>query len=536
MKNNPCRLLAFLLILLCGSTGLFAQYFDMPQVRFSTDGGVLLHLRLPLPWSNPAVPEQSREELAKEILRGVAPRNTLGFSLRNTLPLLDSHVNLWVLPPRAPFPPVPTIAIEGRHRSKPEVMALAIETLFLDSLKAANPGAKLDFLKFRREKGEEDESINSRMFFAMMHYKLTVDKEKFALMATGDAAYQPRDLLEDTVKQADFLSESSYGDGFLLFLNMERVLSVYEPFIENMMPSMMTELKISALYQIKQLKMYTQNDWADLKTRLEIDWAEGSELYKLFSVEPRSMPALSSSKFNGSLSVAKMDSRDFIKAFLRLAPGQGQFASNWMQLVNATGLGLSFSWNRGAPGPVIFLPLKEKDKFEAALRQLLGRSVRVTEEKIGKREYKHISWNNNTVSYAIEGDALIFSPMLHALRDLKQVPPSTKAPSSLYLEYPSSGSAREGYYAAIHLLAQAISQSGYAVNLNAFPAFSALKGDDTQPAPTRKATLSLKTSKDRWELEWDQPYGIVGVLSGVETSMSGFLSFASLLMLTGRSL
>jgi hypothetical protein len=277
--------------------------------------------------------------------------------------------------------------------------------------------------------------------------------------------------------------------------------------------------------KVKSFDARTQGEGSAFETIASLDWSSSEK--SIFSLLPKrdKKVELPSSEFRGGFKFPSLEA----KAWSEQLPHAWLVKIPRLPFLLSSMKEVSFGWSEKDVAPIMKLTVKDVESFEKGLASLFG--PKVTHVKEG--HWHHLHWGANRLSYQIEGKFIWFSPLQHALKDKTQKDTILAEKPELWLEYPLAGRLSGNHYSLMHLYLQLALLKGQGLNPNLYPAFAEQNVKDA--LWKGMGSLSLKIEDDGLALRWSQPYGLAGLMGGIQLQSSSWAYFLSLLQLTKHS-
>jgi hypothetical protein len=314
-------------------------------------------------------------------------------------------------------------------------------------------------------------------------------------------------------------------------MDVERGERFFGAWLGRVVPQAYLSWKDSAYRGVSKWRLWTQGhseNWG-MRMKADLSASVSSPLHQINNGSLK-LPFPAAASFFGRVALPEWD----LKQWRQFSFGGRKFLPpEW--LLKALGLldsNVTFAWPSGDPAPLISCRVKSKQSFDQELEKTLPKAVVLG--RAGSSDLRTVKWGRNELSYRLGGDRLLFSPLLYPLLDTEgeQVLRELE-PSFLSVSYPCSSSLKGRHYTLGALLLQLSSRSKAPMSPNDFPAFRALAvGDEVW---TGRAVLRCWRDRDCIDLEWRQPYGPLGLFSGLKLQSSSLIYFLSLCNLTYRS-
>ena len=505
------------------------------------DDSPLVYARVPFSWDNNKIfNENQNQKVIDAVLRNVTKPGNLGQSLRGVLGSLRGQMEFMVVPNQI-FKkdwPIPSYVLRGKTNQKPEkFMNMLVEILKEYLAHVENKKVK-DYFWIKFKKKPDPKKIVYKGYVMFWHLWVIMEGDNFTIMAS------PSDMkfnkLLDKVKRERKVLEGDSGIAFedlFIHADVARATDIYKPHLMKNLTDVFNMGVAFDVFKMNKLKIYSKDSGKDFKINLQLSWLKDQRVFwQSFADQNKSSSVVvdGNSDFVGSFKLPMLKQNEFNRMFYAFSPKNSIKGPAYYRLYSSLGDHLSFSWNQKSIAPVFRLPIKNPKVFNKEFRNVINMYAKVNMEKDGKREYYHIVWADNTVSYYIEGNALYFSPLLHGLKDYdnsrnKSIPLSKFAK----IQYPSKGNVTNAYYAMIHVILNSYLFNNKGVNPNDFPAFS-----KTSISPAKWSGLSaieMDMKSETLDISWHQPYGLPGLIAGSNVPSSAYISFLTLLSLTVHS-
>jgi len=488
----------------------------------------LLYLRCPILWDRPELSDLQQDKLAMVLLESLTKPGKTGHAMRELVGSLKGQFEFIALPPENRFLPMPGLALRVGFKGSQEEIAKKIQSLIIVMVEEFQ-GSPADWLKFKRT--VEGDVITDTAFL-LGRVTLVVEKNQFTLyFSQSNPAFLKTFEAQSKVDiEAD---QAAKNNDFFLHADVEKSLSFYKEWMQRVDPSMLNDLTKWGLVDFKHITLWTEGEsesfqlkaLAELTDDLESNWSLLSGAQKASAQFP------DSGDFKGSMLWPKLNSTQWLKVFDLLgtiAPAQKNNYAELFQMISGP---IAFAWQQKSIAPIISIELTEAKNFESSLSKAIAPTAKITKE--AGSDLRHVLWGANSVSYKIEGNRLTFSPLLQALRDLKTGGEKMEQSDLIQIVYPLEGRVSGNYYTLMHLVLQSVVNSGKAMDPKAFPAFSGLNLSDR--TWNGKGVFELSRSKQILKMNWKQPFGLSGLVSGVKLPSFNWVYFLSLASLTAKS-
>ena len=499
---------------------------DRPLYR-EMEQAPLAYVRLPMPWQRQEFSEAQRARLGEKMLGAMLPGAGRNFALRALLNLSKGPLELSVLPPENPYLPLPSFILRIEGTSAEIVPAL--EQLVV-AMVSDMQGSPATWVKFN----ESTSGKNIRQAFLLGGHVWLVPSDK------GVSFYFSSniDFLKKLNGKGLDLEESkgTRRDDLYLYLDPKNALRHYAAWLKHAKLGFPFECITSAQgWSLGQVELFTCGTGADFEMRLQGRWASGMpELLEKTKDRRDQAILIAPSAFNGALCLPRLNKAEALSWLNKIPVAIAEDQKTAMAECWSTfGERLSFSWPESSPSPLIRLDLAKPKEFEAALATLLAPPFKVASEP--NSSYRHVVWPKGELSYRIQGEALMFSPFLQALKDTESVLPVRQtSKEDFVMEYPLEGRLSGNHYGLFNMLLSVFSLDGQArMAPNDVPAFSSLKMKDE--IWKSKASMVFKSNDREFNFQWKQPYGIGGLSGGIQLQSSGWIYFLTLLQFTKQS-
>jgi hypothetical protein len=269
-----------------------------------------------------------------------------------------------------------------------------------------------------------------------------------------------------------------------------------------------------------------------LKGKVDLGTNTKGKWNLLSSAQKANVQYPSAGEFKGSLLWPSLSATDWYHCFEVLSFVPIKERKKYAELFKIVSGPLAFSWSETSIAPVISIMLSDAKAFEATLSKIMAPKGRIAKES--GTNLRHILWEQNSVSYMIEGKKLTFSPLIQSLRDLRSNGETTTQSELIRVEYPLAGSLSGNYYTLMNLSLQGIVSTGAALDPKVFPPFSQLNVKER--SWVGEGSFELFRNKQVLEMVWNQPFGLPGLVGGVKLPSSSWLNFLSLAYLTSNSI
>lgn len=538
-RTKPLLTLTFLALALALALQAAAGAEFAPLPDRATKAPIA-YARIPLPWrTSGALNPVQQERLVTGLCGAMGLPGMLSHAVPRLLSLTDSPIEIVVLPPGEGLG-VPDVAARGFHHGDREEIAGLLKSIFLSVL-AMQTRQDASGLQFQRVK--TDKTVQDTMTLLLLSFRITVDDSSYAFICSGRRDFPnfaPVTAGEKPAKWAQ--KESGWGtrpDDLVLYADIAEILRAYAAVLAKAYPLMRLPEKISALSldQCRSLAVYSSGSGESFSLRAELQWNPGKHLWS--SLKPgtakTAYPAQKDASFRGGLVAPRLDEKHLEALLGLVSPEEKAKAPVYRRIQDQLGESCSFSWHPKAAAPIFFMQVKDGAAFDRELENLLATRARFAREKSGDRQFTHVLWKGSSLSYLVEKDLIVFSPLIHALRDMPRDRGSFQQGELLLsMEYPFEGSREQMYYSLVVAACQAVVSTRGVVDPAMFPAFSSLQAS----GGAWKGTAGLRVSADANGLRavWNHPYGLPGLLSSLNLRSSDYISFLSLLSLTWSSL
>jgi hypothetical protein len=446
-----------------------------------------------------------------------------GFAVRSILRQAQGPLELLVLPPEQSFLPLPSFVL-GVQGTGQELLD-GIKQLVVAVVSSVQK-SKATWLRFKRS--EEKGRVVHEAFFLGGRLWIVEEKAAFRL------CYSSRSDFLKKWGLGSFDCEKGLGTSHadaVLYMDVERGERFFGAWLGRVVPQAYLSWKDSAYRGVSKWRLWTQGhseNWG-MRMKADLSASVSSPLHQINNGSLK-LPFPAAASFFGRVALPEWD----LKQWRQFSFGGRKFLPpEW--LLKALGLldsNVTFAWPSGDPAPLISCRVKSKQSFDQELEKTLPKAVVLG--RAGSSDLRTVKWGRNELSYRLGGDRLLFSPLLYPLLDTEgeQVLRELE-PSFLSVSYPCSSSLKGRHYTLGALLLQLSSRSKAPMSPNDFPAFRALAvGDEVW---TGRAVLRCWRDRDCIGLEWRQPYGPLGLFSGLKLQSSSLIYFLSLCNLTYRS-
>lgn len=494
----------------------------------------LLYKRIPLVWDRSDVfTEIQTEKIVQGILTPLTKPNKHGIAIRNFSRSLKHKLEFMVIEPGSTMIPIPGMAIAGHFKGKKETFAQYTMELIRESL-ATIQGSSADWLKFNKV---ADPKRLVYKTFLLGHLWIVIENSSFKLVFSQSnpkfieqflKPLHPKNRIENNTQIT--------SQDLFLYGNVTRALIYYEPLLKNFDAKLYSNLMNQGVLNLRELKLFSTGSSEEFSMKFSFNWDPKKPVWwrNFLKTDPKQKLFIQKdTKFNGVFKLPQLQKHDFSKILSVFFPKEFIKAPIYIRLYQSLGNQISFSWPKNSVTPVFKAPLRNVKAFNKEMMNLLKLHARVMVERKNGREYNHIQWGTNTLSYYIENNHVYFSPLLHGLLDFKDQTVPFSTPYHAKVNYPSEGSFNQAYYAMVHFTLQAFVALKTGVNPNDFPAFSDTKLNSKNWKSI--STIDLEGKKDQFSITWNQPYGLPGLISGANIPASAYISFLSLLSLTLNS-
>ena len=488
----------------------------------------LLYLRLPVLWDRAELAKPQKEQLTTALLQALTKPGKAGFAQRQVLAMLKGSLEILALPPENRFLPAPGLALRAKFYGGQDEMSKRLQALIIAMVEEFQ-GQPADWLKFKRkvEKGVITDSA-----FLLGRVTLITEKEQFTLMFSQSNPNFPEKFKAKAKTNFESDQNSDETD-FTMYADVDLSLSFYLDWMKRVAQNELNTLTQSGVVDLKLIKFWTEgkSESFSVKSKINLGSKINSKWSQLSSAKKAKTQYPDIGSFKGSLLWPSLKANDWMSCFSVFSFIDSSDRMKYAKLAEQIKGPVAFSWRETSIAPIISAELKDVKASEAALAKMLAPNIQITKES--GTSSRHVLWGENSVSYNIEGQKLIFSPLLQSLRDLKSSGVAAEQTSLIKIEYPLSGQVSGNYYSLMHIVLQAIVNSGAAMDPKVFPAFSNLNIKDRPWSD--KGKFELKRNKQILEMTWNQPFGLPGLASGVKLPSSSWVYFLSLASLTSNS-
>jgi len=494
----------------------------------------LLYARIPFSWQkNQIFSEIQNEKVSTSVLRALTEPGKLGQAIRQILNASQNGIEFMVIGKKEW--PIPGLVLSGKYKGDAENFAQKTMVILRESL-AIHEGVNMDWIKFKKKAHKT--KLIYKTYVMFWHVWIILDNGKYKIMSSpNDPKFNL--MVEKTQRERKVLEGDcdTKLDDFFLYGDFAQATSFYQAVMKDFAPDIFNLCIAYDVFKFDKLKIFSDGSGVDFSLKSKLTWNKGKRVWwQSFadqSPKNKSLTLDSKTKFTGFMKLPNLKQNEFNRIFYAVSPKSSIKGPAYYRLYQSLGKQISFSWSHLSIAPVFRVELKNAKNFNKELRNIIRIYAKVNVEKVGKKEYTHILWGDNTVSYYIENNILYFSPLLHGLTDYENENISEKSDLFTHIRYPSKGNVTNAYYSMIHLILQAFILNKKGVNPNDFPAFS-----QTTISKATWDTLSsfkIELESETMNMTWQQPYGLPGLLAGSNVPSSAYISFFTLLSLTINS-
>jgi hypothetical protein len=494
----------------------------------------LVYARVPLSWQkNQIFSPLQNQKLTESILRATTKPGKLGYALRMVLSSMRDELEFMMIG-RKEWP-IPGLILRGKIEANGEKFAQGLMSVLRESLAIHQNRPNMDWIKFKKK--EHKTKLIYKTYVLFWHVWIIVDKNEFTIMSTPNDPKFDR-LLDKKLRDKSVLESDvqTLNDDLFVYCDFAQATKFYQAVMKDFAVDIYKFAMAFDLFNIDKLKIYSKGAGSDFSVNAKLSWDKKTRVWwQTFADQNKNSSIYSDteSDFSGFLKIPVLKQNEFNRLFYALSPKNAIKGPAYFRLYQSLGSHLNFSWSHLAVSPVFRLELKNQKSFNKELINILKLYTKISVEKEGKKEYTHIVWGENTVSYYVEGNVLYFSPLLHGLKDKKQTYTKVNKSEFSLINYPSKGNITNAYYAMIHLILQAFIVSKKGVDPNDFPAFSQTNLVNKNWSKT--SSLAIDIQSETMTVSWKQPYGLAGLLAGSNIPSSAYISFFTLLLLTVNS-
>jgi len=488
----------------------------------------LMYLRLPILWDRDELNELQIQNLKTSLLESITKPGKSGHAVRQFIGQLKGSLEFIALPPKNRFLPTPGLAIRSQFMGAPEEMASKIQALIIAMVEDFQ-GSSASWLKFKRK---VENGVITDSAFLLGRVTLITEKDQFTLLFSQSNPEFPKLFQDKAIVDIEAQSKAAHNDAYL-YVDVENSMSFYKEWLKRVANPILEDLIKWGVVDLKTLAVWSEGESEDFKAKSRIVLSDKTDgmWNKLSSSKKKKAELPDSGSFKGSVLWPDLNASDWMKhlgLFSFITPSQ---RSGYSKLFESISGPIAFSWGEKSVSPLITLDLKDKKVFESLLSKLIAPKGKITKE--AGSDLRHVLWDKNSVSYKISGNKLTFSPLLQALRDHKTKGQSFDQDQLLKVNYPLDGNLSGNYYTIMHLVLQSVVSSGKTLDPKIFPSFSSLKLKERDWYG--EGSIELKRIKQNLEIEWKQPFGLPGLVSGVKLPSSSWINFLSLATLTSKS-
>lgn len=501
----------------------------------------LAYLRWPLPWqSSQALSSAQQRRLLGGLLPLVTAPNEFGVSLRGVLQSIEGPLELVLVEPDNATFIMPGFVLRGRHAMKREEMMARLKGFFLSSLQQMFD-ADFGFLKFQTSE-KDGMLVETTFLMLVVHARLQVSDEEFFFSCSTDKEF--KSLGWSTKNSESWMArEKSWGGGeqdLVLYADTGTTLKLYTGVLEQFAPQQHVLLRDLGLMEMSAFSAVTRGSGKSFEVEMNVAWTKaasgmwGSWGQEGDAARGGGYKVLPDSDFTGGVYLPDMKVESLANLLGIISPVERAKAPAYIRLRQTLSGNISFSWPKTSPAPVVMAELKDVAAFEKEIENLFAGTANFSREKTSSGNFTHILWQGSALSYVIREKDLFFCPLIHPLRDLDLKAEKTDRRSVIFADYPYQFKKSSAYYALMLATCQALVAGGKKIDPSMFPPFKSLGVADEKFSGS--GHVSLETAEAAWKLLWRQPYGLPGLMSGIELTSAEWLHFLALLGLTKASL
>lgn len=484
----------------------------------------LAYLRSPLPWQGLLGEEKLLSAWKAALLDKVIPKTVLGKASREVLMRVQSSMEFLVLPPANRFLPIPSMVVSmdmsGGDERKNLLEQWVIATM------SQIQGSPATWLKFKDVPSDKAGRQIREVFLPGGRCWVQLEGKRVTLFYSSDMDFLESFEMAESEKNPGAPGLTLTREDFQWMVQPQAAFSFYDGWLKRAAKPMHQAYLSSSWSKVKSFEVHTEGQGPNFKAFGSLKWSPSKD--SLFALLPKRAKKVELLKggFRGSVMLPALNaeswSHQLPKLLLATMPNLPSLLSSIEDV--------SFVWSEKNVSPIMKLVVKDAKSFDAGLSSILGSKVIRTKEG----RWHHLSWGENRLSYQVEGTSIWFSPLRHALQDMgqKEALLSGERPE-LWVEYPLSGRLSGNHYSLMHLYLQLALLKGKGLNPNFYPAFAEQKVKDVHWKGM--GGLELTVGEDRLDLRWSQPYGLSGLMGGIQLQSSSWAYFLSLLQLTKHS-
>ena len=519
-----------LLIRLCGLL-LVLQLFGWSAstpLHMQVKASPLMYLRLPIVWDREELNTLQEQNLKTALLESMTKPGKSGHAIRQFVGQLKGSLEFIALPPKNRFLPTPGLALRSQFMGSPEEMANKIQALIIAMVEDFQ-GTSASWLKFKRK---VENGVITDSAFLLGRVTLMTEKDQFTLFFSQSNPEFPKLFKDKALSDIEASSKAVHKDA-TLFIDVENSMSFYKEWLKRVANPILEDLIKWGIVDLKTLAVWTEGESEGFKTkgRLVLNDNTDGMWNKLSSAKKKKAELPDQGSFTGSLLWPDLKASDWLKHIGLFSFISSNQRSGYSKLFESVSGPIAFSWDETSISPLITLDLKDSKVFESNLSKLIAPKGKITKE--AGSGLRHVLWDKNSVSYRISGNKLTFSPLLQALRDQKTKGPSFDQDQLLKVNYPLDGNLSGNYYTIMHLVLQSVVSSGKTLDPKIFPSFSSLNLKEREWYG--QGSIELRRNKQNLDIDWKQPFGLPGLVSGVKLPSSSWINFLSLATLTSKS-
>ena len=494
----------------------------------------LLYARIPFSWQNNQIFSKSQnEKVSTGVLRALTKPGKLGQAIRQILNASQNGIEFMAIGKKEW--PIPGLILSGKYSGDAENFAQKIMVILRESL-AIHQGVNMDWIKFKKKNHKT--KLIYKTYVMFWHVWIIMDNGKFKIMSSpNDPKFNL--MVEKTQRERNILESGSQTklEDFFVYCDFTQATSFYQAVMKDFVPDLFNICIAYDIFKFDKLKIYSHGSGVDFSIKSQLSWKKDKRVWwQSFADQSQNNKSIikdSQTEFTGFMKLPNLKLNEFNRIFYAVSPKSSIKGPAYYRLYQSLGKQLSFSWSNLSISPVFRVDLKNAKNFNKELSNIIRMYARINVEKEGKKQYTHIIWGENTVSYYIEDNFLYFSPLLHGLKDFDNINISEKTPFFSRINYPSKGNVTNAYYSMIHLILQVFIINKKAVNPNDFPAFS--QTTISQAAWDEVSSFKIDLNSETMDMTWQQPYGLPGLIAGSNVPASAYISFFTLLSLTINS-
>jgi hypothetical protein len=489
----------------------------------------LLYLRVPILWDRPELSQTQKTHLTTALLQSLTKPGKAGYAQRQALSLLKGSIEVMALPPENKFLPMPGLALRASFSGSQDEMAKRLQNLIIACVEDFQ-GTPANWLKFKRS---VDKGVITDSAFLLGRITLMTERDRFTLLFSQSNPSFP-EKFKAKAKQNIEAGQASQEKDFAMHIDIGSSYSYYKEWLQRFAKPQLMSLSQAGLIDLQTLKLWSEGDGQSFRLKGKVDLGTNTKgkWNLLSSAQKANVQYPSAGEFKGSLLWPSLSATDWYHCFEVLSFVPIKERKKYAELFKIVSGPLAFSWSETSIAPVISIMLSDAKAFEATLSKIMAPKGRIAKES--GTNLRHILWEQNSVSYMIEGKKLTFSPLIQSLRDLRSNGETTTQSELIRVEYPLAGSLSGNYYTLMNLSLQGIVSTGAALDPKVFPPFSQLNVKER--SWVGEGSFELFRNKQVLEMVWNQPFGLPGLVGGVKLPSSSWLNFLSLAYLTSNSI